>query len=103
MTKLIYGLASLPFFSVVALAQPGMQSNDNSALAPQPMVLSEKQMDGVTAGWKMLETDVSNTSWTRISVYQTGTADNTITCGSCYLLINNSALSVGSKFGPTPP
>lgn len=96
MTKLLYGLAVVPFFASVALAQP----NGNAATSTQPMQLSEKQMDSVTAGWKLLETDVSNTSWTRVSVYE---ANNNITCGSCYLLINNFALSVGSKFGPTAP
>jgi len=103
MTKFLYALAALPLLSSLALAQPAGQSLNASAAAQPPLRLSDSQLDGVTAGWKQLETDVSNTSWTRVSVYQTGTSDNTITCGSCYLLINNFALSVGSKFGPTPP
>lgn len=96
MTKLLYGLAVVPFFASVAMAQPV----GSGTTAYQPVQLSEKQMDQVTAGFKLSEIDVSNTSWTRVLAYQT---NNNITCGSCYLLINNFALSVGSKFGPTPP
>ena len=85
MKKFLCGLALLPFLTATALAQPAQ--------------LSESQMDSVTAGFRFLETDVSNTSWTRVSVYE---GANTIACTSCYLLINNTALSVASNFGPVP-
>ena len=85
MKKFLCGLAVLPFMTAVALAQP--------------MQLSENQMDSVTAGFSFLETEVSNTSWTRVSVYE---RPNTIACISCYLLINNQAISVASNFGPVP-
>ena len=64
-----------------------------TAHAGQPLPLSDNQMDRVTAGWSLLETDVSNTSITMVSVYQT---PNTIACDSCYLLINTNSISVGS-------
>jgi hypothetical protein len=96
MKTLLYGLAIVPFLSVAALAQPSMPS-DAATLAKQPVSLSEKQMDGITAGWSLLETDVSNTSWVQVSVYQ---QPNTITCPSCYILINSPTLSIGSHFLP---
>ena len=85
MKKFLCGLAVLPFLTATALAQPAQ--------------LSETQMDSVTAGFVFLETDVSNTSWTRVSVYE---GANTIACSSCYLLLNNPAISVASNFGPVP-
>jgi hypothetical protein len=98
MKTFLCGLAVLPFLSATALAQPA-----HDALA-QPMQLSESQMDSVTAGFSFLETEVSNTSWTRVSVYEgANTATpNVIACTSCYLLINNPAISVASNFGPVP-
>ena len=85
MKKFLCGLAVIPFLTATALAQPAQ--------------LTENQMDSVTAGFRFLETDVSNTSWTRVSVYE---GANTIACDSCYLLINNPAISVASNFGPVP-
>lgn len=92
MKKFLCGLAVLPFLTATALAQPAHD-------ASQPMQLSESQMDSVTAGFSFLETEVSNTSWTRVSVYE---GANTIACTSCYLVINNMAISVASNFGPVP-
>ena len=83
MKKFLCGLALLPFLTATALAQPAQ--------------LSESQMDSVTAGFRFLEVDVSNTSWTAVYVYQ---PHNTIPCGSCYLNISNPTISVASNFGP---
>ena len=94
MTKLLYGLAALPFLAGVALAEQPIQRTATQ----QPMQLSEKQMDKVTAGWDLRELDVSNTSVTEVLIYQRPT--NTISCPSCFLLINNPAFSVASAFGP---
>lgn len=85
MKKFLCGLAIVPFLTATAMAQPAQ--------------LSESQMDSVTAGFSFLETDVSNTSWTRVSVYE---GANTIACSSCYLLLNSPAISVASNFGPVP-
>jgi len=83
MKSVLYGLAALPLLAGVALAE-------------QPMPLTSQQMDQVTAGWSLVETDKSNTSITLVKVYQ---PNNNIECGSCYLLINNFALSVASSIG----
>ncbi len=80
MKRLLLGLAALPLIAGAAMAQP-------------PIQLSDGQMDRVTAGWSLLETDVSNTSVTTVSIYQT---PNTISCDSCYLLINTNSISVAS-------
>lgn len=90
MKKFLVGLAVLPFLTATALAQPAQ--------------LSESQMDSVTAGFSFLEAEISNTSWTVVSVYEgANTANpNVLHCSSCYLLINNPAISVASNFGPVP-
>jgi hypothetical protein len=85
MRRLLYGLAALPLLAGVAMAQ-------------EPMKLSDQQMDKVTAGWDLRELDISNTSVTLVAIYQR--PSNTISCGSCFLLINNPAFSVASAFGP---
>jgi hypothetical protein len=102
MTSVLYGLAALPLLAGVALAETPKQSN----VAKHPMQLSELQMDKVTAGWDLREIDVFNTGIVWVSVYErTNTAapvfttGNTIVCPSCYLLINNFAISVGSQIG----
>jgi hypothetical protein len=84
MKRLLYGLAALPLLAGVALAQ-------------EPVQLSNQQMDQVTAGWDLLEIDQSNTSLTAVAVYQH--PSNTISCASCYLLLNSPAISVASMFG----
>jgi hypothetical protein len=61
MTRLVCGLAALPLIAGVASAE-SIKQNDSKALAKQPMQLSEQQMDKVTAGWDLTETDFSNTS-----------------------------------------
>lgn len=83
MKKFLTGLALLPFMSTVALAQP--------------LQLNADQMDVVTAGWHTHEIDISNTSWTEVSVWQ----PLQVNCGNCYLKIQSQALSIQSAFGPT--
>jgi hypothetical protein len=100
MTKVLCGIAALPLLFGVALAESPKQSNDSKAAAKQPIQLSEKQMDQVSAGFKFFEVDIFNTGLTVVSVYQPG---NTIICPSCYLVINNFALSVASQMGPAGP
>jgi hypothetical protein len=89
MKRLLHGIAALPFLAGVALAQ-------------QPMPLSDRQMDKVTAGF--LETDFSNTSATAVSIFQraylTDATPNYIACPGCYLLINSPTFSIAAQFGP---
>lgn len=86
MKKLLMGMAMLPFLA-------------GSTLAQEPMQLSQTQMDKVTAGWDLLETEVGNTSITTVSIYKT---PNTLACSSCYLLINGPAISVASLMKSAP-
>jgi hypothetical protein len=83
MKKLLCGLAALPLLAGVALAQ-------------EPLQLSDKQMDKVTAGWDLVEVDLSNTSIVAVSVYQR--PSNSIGCAGCYLLLNSPAISVAAAF-----
>jgi hypothetical protein len=102
MRKLLCGIAILPFMAAAAPAQPPAHVN----AAQQPLLLSESEMDGVTAGWSLRELDFSNTSVTAVAAYQTGTdpsgdaiefgPGNNINCGACYILLESPALSVGS-------
>jgi hypothetical protein len=93
MKKLFHGLAALPFLAAGALAQP--------------MQLTDRQMDKVTAGF--LEIDVSNTSLTIVSIffkpYLLDETPNFIGCPGCFLLISTPTFSVASHFGQpsTPP
>jgi len=105
-TKLLYGLAALPLIVGVASAE----TPKSTAAAKKPAQLNEKQMDKVTAGWKLAEIDVSNTSWTLISVYSgslpapgTGTTPVSGSCPNCYLSMSSPALSIYSAFGPSNP
>jgi hypothetical protein len=92
MKKLLCGLAVLPLLAGIALAD-------------QPVQLSDKQMDNVTAGFDLSVIERSNTSWTQISIYERGTL---LPCNQCYLTIGGTgdpvsrAFSVQSAFGPTP-
>ena len=94
MTRLLYSLAALPIFVTAALAQP--------------MQLTDRQLDKISAGY--FEIDVSNTSltivsiWFRPSLYDE-TTPNLIVCPTCYLLIVNPVFSVASHFEQpaTPP
>lgn len=82
MKRLVIGLAALPFLAAVASAQP--------------MQLSENQMDNVTAGWSMTETDLSNTSLVLVAVYQT--PHNAIGCTGCFLNVSTPSISIASAF-----
>jgi hypothetical protein len=85
MRKLLYGVSVLPFLAGVALAET-------------PIKLSDKQMDKVTAGFDLRVTEISNTSWTQISIY-----DGALTaCSACYLNIVSRPFSIESAMGPTP-
>ena len=55
MKRFLFGLAILPFVAGVSLAA-------------DPVALSDKQMDKVTAGFDFTETEISNTSWVRVGV-----------------------------------
>jgi hypothetical protein len=57
MNKSLIGLAALPLLA-------------NAALATQPVSLSDKQMDGVTAGFDFVEIDVTNTGIVGIGINQ---------------------------------
>lgn len=85
MKRLLYGLAALPFLAGVALAE-------------QPVQLNDKQMDKVTAGFDFFRTEISNTSWTQVSIYSADLTE----CPVCYIQIDSRAFSVQSAFGPTP-
>ena len=111
MTRVLYGLAALPLLAGVALAETPQQTNGGKALAKEPMRLTAQQMDKVTAGWDLYELDIFNTGFTVVSIYErlninlgvpgqsSTTSGNTIVCPGCFLLINNPAFSVASKFG----
>jgi hypothetical protein len=107
-TKLLYGLAALPLIAGVASAE----TPKSTAVSKKPAQLNEKQMDKVTAGWRLLEIDTSNTSWTLISVYSGGLPPVTVgtsttpvasACPNCYLSLSSPALSIYSAFGPGNP
>jgi hypothetical protein len=89
MKALLYGLAALPFLAGIAWAQ-------------QPVQLTDKQMDRVTAGTLIVE--VSNTSAVAVSLFQTPylleSTPNAFTCSSCYLVINSPKFSLAAQFGP---
>jgi hypothetical protein len=97
MTRLLAGLAALPLLTGIALAETPKQANDSKTVAKKPIQLSEKQMDKVSAGWDLLELDVSNTSYTIVSIYQR--PNNTLTCSICYLNLSSPSISVYSIFG----
>ena len=103
-TKILYGIAALPLLAGVAFAETPKQSNDGKVLAKQPMQLTEQQMDKVTAGWDLYERDIFNTGIVYVSIYErqntnpSTIAGNTIVCTTCYLLLNNFAISVGSQW-----
>ena len=82
MKKLLYGLAALPFLADVALAD-------------QPVQLSDNQMDKITAGFDLSVIERSNTSWTQISIYETG---RLLPCNQCYLVIGGTENSSSRAF-----
>jgi hypothetical protein len=89
MKGLLYGVVALPFLAGIAWAQ-------------QPMQLTNKQMDRVTAGTFIEE--ISNTSATAVSIFQTPSllesTPNAFTCSDCYLVINSPKFSLAAQFGP---
>jgi hypothetical protein len=87
MKKLLCGLAVLPLLSATAFAQPDVRMSGS-----QPLLLNEAQMDTVTAGWSLRETDISNTSVTFVQVYGPALPS----CSACYLDLDSNALQVDS-------
>jgi len=55
MKKLLFGIAALPFLATAATADP--------------VQLSSKQMDQVTAGWSVVEFDWFNSGMSGVAVY----------------------------------
>jgi len=92
MKKLLHALAALSLLAAPAWGQP--------------IQLSDKQMDKVSAGF--LEVDRSNTSltvitmWFRPSIRDEETP-NFIACTKCYLLIVTPTFAIASNFGPFTP
>jgi hypothetical protein len=96
MKKLLHGLVALPLLAASAFAQP--------------MQLTDKQMDKVSAGFFFLE--VHNTGGAAFSLffrpYLTDETPNYIKCDSCYLVISTPTFSLASFIGrpvtlPTGP
>jgi len=95
MKKFILGLVVLPFLAGVSLAA-------------QPVALSDKQMDAVTAGFDFAEVDVTNTSFTVVIVDGfVPVAPPATVCAGCYLNIGGTQYPSGirsfqlySAFGP---
>jgi hypothetical protein len=87
MKKTLCGLALVSALSAAAVAQ-----------AAPPAQLTDAQMDSVNAGFRLFETDISNTSWTQIGIY----TELPRTCTSCYLDLSSMAFNVASNFGPVP-
>ncbi len=97
MRRLILSLSVTPMLlGAVAFAQPAEQP------AQRPAMLSNAQLDSVSAGFH--EEETSNTSFTVIEIFQrpylTDPTPNTVSCPGCYLVIISPAFSVGSRFGP---
>jgi hypothetical protein len=92
MKRLLFGLVALPFLAGVSLAA-------------QPVPLSDKQMDTVTAGFDFVETDIQNLGSVWVA------ADKPLVPGcfftSCFLAVEGTAfpagvqsLQVHAQFGP---
>jgi hypothetical protein len=90
MKRLLMGLVVLPFLA-------------GASLAASPVPLSDQQMDKVTAGFDLLETDISDTSMVTVAVNEPA-----LTCSDCYLHVAGTAwpsvplrsLQVTAQFGP---
>jgi hypothetical protein len=102
MKKLLFGLAALPLLTGVAFAASPAPA---APQAPAPLALSDTQMDGVTAGFRFLEVDATNTSITGISVNS-----GVFICSTCYLNVVDNWFGTGlphvnivSQFGPPAP
>jgi len=93
MKRFLYGLAILPFVAGVSLAA-------------DPVALSDKQMDKVTAGFDFTEVEISNTSWVRVGVDVPAFA--TACPAPCYLQVGGTpwgpgttrSFQVQAQFGP---
>lgn len=98
MKSLISGLAALPFLVGVASAQDPARTQS----AHQPAQLTSQQLDKVNAGH--FEIDVSNTSVVQISLFGraflTEPTGNSISCSTCFLLINSPTFAIGVSFAP---
>jgi len=98
MKSLIYGLAAVPFLVAIASADESVRL----ARTNEPVRLTSQQMDKVVAGH--LEIDVSNTSTVTISLFGrsflTEPTGNSISCSSCFLLINSPTFAIGVQFAP---
>lgn len=97
MNRMLYGLAALPFVAGVALAG-------------QPVQLTDKQMDKVTAGFDARYDETANTSFVSVSVYGGGLSPSITIPGTAapgvattpvnpgyYLLIQNPEFSVAAE------
>jgi hypothetical protein len=86
MKKTLCGLALVSALSAAAVAQAA------------PAQLNDAQMDTVNAGFRLFETDISNTSWTQVGIYTALPR----ACTSCYLSLTSMSFNVASNFGPVP-
>ncbi|HEY2531202.1 MAG TPA: hypothetical protein VGJ20_25255 [Xanthobacteraceae bacterium] len=90
MKRLLLGLAVLPFLAGISMAG-------------SPTVLTDKQMDKVTAGFDFAELDVTNTSTTVVMVDLTPITilkgDYLHVAGTAYP-VGVQSLQVESRFGP---
>lgn len=95
MKKLLFGLAALPMMFGVAFA---------AEKAPSYQLISDVQMDKVTAGFDFIEREVTNTSNTIVAINRPALA----ACGNCFITLTSSwapgtpqlPFQVQSKFGP---
>jgi hypothetical protein len=90
MKRLLLSLAVLPFLAGISLAA-------------DPVPLSDKQMDAVTAGFDFFEIDITNTSATLVAV----DLPPVPVCTGCYLNVAGTpypggvrSIQVQSVFGP---
>lgn len=77
MKKLLFGIAALPFLATAATADP--------------VQLSSKQMDQVTAGWSVVEFDWFNSGMSGVAVYPRDPAFDNIqnaVCGAVQCVVN---------------
>lgn len=96
MRKLLFGLAALPFITGAAFAA------EKAPLSAK--LISDVQMDQVTAGFDFIELDVKNTSTVLVAVNQPTQA----ACAACYLVIQTAwfpaaavqPFQILAKFGP---
>lgn len=98
MKSFITGLVALPFLVGVASAHDPARTG----LPQEPLRLTTQQMDKVNAGH--FEIDVSNTSVVQISLFGraflTEPTGNSISCSTCFLLINSPTFAIGASFAP---